>query len=402
MSGLSTIRKAKNLWVFADQAVVSGSNFFVAIVLSRILGLEGYGRFVLIWMGVLFMSSIQQSLIIQPYFTLRSRKENVQSYVNDLLIIQLGFSLLVLIVAFLISMIYPPALIEGLDAQMLRWISVCASVFLLQDLVKRMVISEISSKWAIAMDIVAFGMQPIIWIIGSSLMSWKLIHVLSSMSLLLAISALIGFVLLKPNFVEVRWRQTIKEHWSFGKYLFGTSILQWFSGNYFILLAAPILGAAAVGGLRLIQNLLGLLHVIFQALENLVPNHLAFTLKKKGHQEMLNAFWSQYAQYGIITAVLLLFLAVFGKPLLGLLYGVENQDLISLVYVYCLIYVLIYSGTMLRFLLRTLEQNHVIFKVYILTTAFSLIFAVPMVKSWGLSGVLAGLLIVQVLIFNTI
>ncbi len=50
-------------WVLADQTMVSGVNFGTGLILARFLGLEEFGSFTLLWMLVLFINSIQFSMI---------------------------------------------------------------------------------------------------------------------------------------------------------------------------------------------------------------------------------------------------------------------------------------------------------------------------------------------------
>ena len=49
-----------------DQSIVSFSNFLLNISLARILGLESYGFFILVWSSIQFVITIQTSLIISP------------------------------------------------------------------------------------------------------------------------------------------------------------------------------------------------------------------------------------------------------------------------------------------------------------------------------------------------
>jgi len=61
--------------VLADQAMVSGVNFLVGILLARLLGVAEYGRFVLAFSAVLFLNSIQMSLILSPMMVLDEKKD---------------------------------------------------------------------------------------------------------------------------------------------------------------------------------------------------------------------------------------------------------------------------------------------------------------------------------------
>lgn len=65
---INKLRNKKTL-VFLDQIIVSGSNFLLGILLARNLGIEEYGQFALLWLIVLFFSSLQLSFIVSPMLT---------------------------------------------------------------------------------------------------------------------------------------------------------------------------------------------------------------------------------------------------------------------------------------------------------------------------------------------
>ena len=54
---------------FIDQVFISGSNFFISIILLRFLGLEIFGVFSFFWLGILFINLIQLSYIISHMIT---------------------------------------------------------------------------------------------------------------------------------------------------------------------------------------------------------------------------------------------------------------------------------------------------------------------------------------------
>ena len=67
--------KSNKPLVFLDQAIVSGSNFILGILLARNLGIEGYGYYSLIWLVVLFFSSMQLASLISPMMSLGPKKK---------------------------------------------------------------------------------------------------------------------------------------------------------------------------------------------------------------------------------------------------------------------------------------------------------------------------------------
>ena len=84
--------------IFLDQAMVSGSNFLLGILLVRYLGLAEYGTFTLLWMAVLFALGVNQALIIKPLLSIgpKLKGSKQKRYLAGLHSIQFYFSLVLL------------------------------------------------------------------------------------------------------------------------------------------------------------------------------------------------------------------------------------------------------------------------------------------------------------------
>src|SRR5947208_6697074 len=63
-------RSSSEMWALADQALISGMNFGTSVLLARTLGLEQFGVFSLGWLAVLFVNSLQMSLVISPMISI--------------------------------------------------------------------------------------------------------------------------------------------------------------------------------------------------------------------------------------------------------------------------------------------------------------------------------------------
>jgi hypothetical protein len=63
-------RGAQWNWALLDQALVSGTNFLMGVLLVRYLGFEQYGLFVLAWMAVQFVMGVQNALIVSPMMSI--------------------------------------------------------------------------------------------------------------------------------------------------------------------------------------------------------------------------------------------------------------------------------------------------------------------------------------------
>ena len=71
--------RAKTRLVLLDQALVSGGNFLIGMLLARYLGPGGYGQFVLSYNIILFIAGIQGALVVSPMMVLGGARHGVQA-----------------------------------------------------------------------------------------------------------------------------------------------------------------------------------------------------------------------------------------------------------------------------------------------------------------------------------
>jgi O-antigen/teichoic acid export membrane protein len=64
---------------------------------------------------------------------------------------------------------------------------------------------------------------------------------------------------------------------------------------------------------------------------------------------------------------------------------------------FCLLYVIVFLGYPLRYAIRTLENTRLIFFSFIVSSAFSILCAYPVIKTFGIYGVVAGLMATQLI-----
>jgi O-antigen/teichoic acid export membrane protein len=388
----------QNKWfTFADQALVSGVNFLLGILLARFMGVESYGVFALAWMSVLFAASLQQAFVIAPLYTLGPKQANKQAWLTGQntiqLLISLGMIPLIFFGTTILSFFYPQWNMPLLPTIL----SLLVAVHLFNDYLRRVNFLNHSPKKALIMDVIGYGLQPLLIAL---LWNMNLLSISTALiSVLLANVLSIAFALFTSRF-EVSTQGlglSLKANWDYSKFLIGTAILQWFSGNYFMLVAAAVIGPVAIGAVRIAQNIMGVLHVIFIALENIVPVKAAEALNAGGTQSMMQFFKKVSLQTAVPVFGLIGLIAWQRSLILELLYDSFLELNASLLLAFCGIYVLVYLGTQLRFIIRTVEKNQRVFLSYIITSALSLISANYIIQTFDVMGVVFGIAAVQII-----
>lgn len=386
----------KRLTVLADQALVSGSNFVLGIVLARVLGLEGYGEYALAWMVVLFASSLHQAFMVSPLYVLMPAQQDRGAYAAALLRVQNVISWAAGAALFGALWIAQVTALVPLEMPVIASIAAVAVAFIHQDMLRRVLFALDRTQTALVLDVVAYGAQVPLVLVAAQLGAVQVSDHLFLIAAALAGPAIVVHLQLARTLNgSMALRQVVAQHWAHGRHLLATAVLQWSSGNVFIAAAGGLLGPAAVGALRMAQNLVGLLHVLFLALENRIPLEAARIRHGEGDGAMLVYMRRTALQAALPTVLLLVALVTFRQPLLELAYGMGHGETSEVLVAFAGLYVLIFLGTFLRFTIRTLQRNQVILLSYVITTGFSAVAAQPMVKSFGLAGVMAGLFIVH-------
>ena len=393
--------KSSKLLVVADQVVVSGGNFLLGLVLIKTLGLREYGLFAMLWLVVLLALSLHQSFITKPLMTLAIQEfsDALTNYFNKLWLWQIKYGLLGMLpitgIAFICHF-------WGYHDEWIAYapiIALISVVYLLQDFLKKVYFLQKEYTRPLLMDLICYaGLFTGLFLLESIGRS----NLGNTLFLLLAVYTISVIMGCKPFFkkdTQTRKLSTtiiLKKHYHFSNWLLGTSILQWLSGNVYLITAASILGTTAVGALRMAQNIVGLCHLLFLAMENIVPSEAAQHFSLQGQKKLLQYLKSISLKMGALTLLLLAGLSLIAPLLIQWFYGEHFKAYSYVVWGYSLLYVFVFLGFPIRYFFRTLQFTKPIFIAYSVSTLFSLSAAFYLVNAYGISGVIIGLILSQI------
>ncbi|MFI8741202.1 hypothetical protein [Stutzerimonas zhaodongensis] len=391
-------RGAQWNWALLDQALVSGTNFLMGVLLVRYLGFEQYGLFVLAWMAVQFVMGVQNALIVSPMMSIAPKLSGTRRsgyYAATLRLQTLLIALAALLVGALslIPTVYRPQwLAEGATLPLVS----CMVFLQLQDFLRRNLFSRLAPQRAFYVDLIAYGAQlPLMLMVVAVYPSFQ--AALLSIVAAMLVSILVGGRWLpRAEGQALNTRDVAVRHWHSSRWLLGSTLLQWLSDNYFLIIAGVVLGPAAVGAIRGAQNLLALTHIFFLGLENVVPGEAS----QRFHHDGIPALRGYLVRISLVllasTGLVAALAAQFSRPLLNLAYGAADPISVEALGWYVPIYLLVALALPLRAGLRTLEQTRAIFFAYVLGTAFALLAARALVTDFGVAGVMFGILVNQV------
>jgi len=400
MSRFQSLLGGREIWALADQAVVSATNFLTNVVIARALGVTQYGVFALSWLALLFVNSIQNALIVAPMMSIGSKTidERRPHYFGAVVIQQLCFAVFSL-AGINLAVRAVAVYFHQPDLNQLSWpLSITVFAYLVQDFFRRYLFATKQRRRAFLNDAMSYVPQLLIIVLFAKTGSLTTVRALWTIAFTSMFGIAAGIIWLeKVSHSGSEFRSVVSQHWKFSRWLIPSGMMEWTS-SYLFLMAAPIyFGAVAAGALRSAQNIVGVAHIWFLGLENVVPAETARTLHNHGIHAAEKYILRIIAVWGTITGLFILMISVAPSFWLQLAYGTKYLEYGHLLRLYGILYLLAFLGGPLRASLQALEFTAPIFWSYCVMTVFSIIFAVPFVKWFGLSGVIIGSIATQII-----
>jgi O-antigen/teichoic acid export membrane protein len=197
------------------------------------------------------------------------------------------------------------------------------------------------------------------------------------------------------SFSEIgKWKNYLTLHFSQGLWLLMVAVLQWGSNNLFVLTSGILIGIEALGALRLVQSLFGVLNVLLQTFENYVLPQ-ATRLYTKSVTESKMYLRSISGKAALIFGSVLLLLCLFSTSVITLAGGEKYAEYSYLMKGMALLYFILFIGYPIRMSIRMLILNKSFFTGYLISFLFTLATYNFFIQHWQLGGVIAGLIINQ-------
>lgn len=379
----------KNILPLIDQAIVSGGNALIQIIMLRVFGLDEYGVYAFVMIFIMGFLSMNQAVIVLPFQVFFSKGIYESKTINTL---QFQFLLVVVFISLLFGGLN--FLFGWIDTSLILPVCLYGVGYLLNDFVRKKMFVHDAYKRVVIHDILVLTVQLIL--IGVTFfMGLSMIDYLYFIGLVLITIEFFFFG--KFNFYGVS-KSVYKEHWVFSKWLIASTFTQWFSGNLLISSAGIIMGTWALGVVRIGQTINGVLGVLFQLMEAYFPSKVSAEYQKNGLLG-LKIFLKKIAfKATSLTVLIALMILLVKDQLIELLYGQDLVQYSFIMYWFTTLLVISVLNIVLRFYIRTLSMNRIVFESYVLLFLYSVISSTFLVHNWGLNGIGFGLVSGQLLI----
>ena len=390
MKKIAEILRRPSSLVFTDQLIFSGSNFMLTFLLARKLSISDFGIFSTVLLVTYLLVGIFNALIVQP-FQISVAKGFSRKSLG--FVFQASLALIFICTLLMSAVKFLP--ISALDFFKTNFpaIIMFVSSYLFQDFLRKILLVIDFVKLVVIIDSIFLLAFPLIGF-NENLTLEKSLYLIAFAN---GIASLPGiFYCLRNAEFSLKNKELLQYHLKEGKWLFSASVVQWFSGNFFTLVAGIYLGMNALGALRLVQSFFGVINVILQTVENYyLPKtaQLYYQNKKQEKKTLL----SNLSRGMLVLGFLITAFFIFSEPLIILLGGEKYQDYGFVIKLVSALYFVILYSYPTRISIRVLEQNKAFFIGYCISFVFSVVSFHFLLKYGALYGAVAGLVINQIL-----
>ncbi len=388
--------KYRKVLLLGDQAIFSGTSFLVTIMLARNLTVEEFGWYAGFVLVLYLFTSLISAFVVQPLQVSLPSAADKNGYLTFTFWFQTAISSL--FIAMIPLVLWLPVGLPAGYAPLAGPAVLLSSGFVMQDYFRKRMLAEDRITRAFLLDslLMVGHLAVMVRMMAAPTIS------LSTAMLLLGSGylppLLFGLYASKPLIgLTDTWKHDLRSHLNQGKWLFYSALVQWWAGNLFVVASGFFLGPAALGALRLVQSVFGVLNVLFQTFENYVLPQTASRMHESaedGRRYLRQASGRPL----IFVSLLLLVLFVFSDSIMLLAGGEQFKEYGFLVKGMSVLYALIFAAYPVRIAIRALMMNKVFFQGYVLTFLFGLMSSYLLLSVFHLAGAIAGLIISQLIL----
>lgn len=314
-----------------DQGLYSVNNFLINILLARVILPTAYGEYSVAFSIFLFISGFQNALITEPMSVVGPIQFhlNQKQYLRKLSIINFTLTAFASLLLLIYSAIFPTNSLTYIIIPM-----AISMPFLLNFWFFRRFCYVIESpQKALAGTIVYSAL-----LLGSTLFL-MLNQTFNGVTAyyLMGISGLLGsvFTLIiirkqlshSISINSLSYKQVLSSHWSYGKWVTGSAVINWFNSFIIVPFVAFFVGYAEAGIFRALQNFVQPVQQFLAATTNYLLPKLSAQTKDSDATEIIKKSKKILFFISAVVLIYVILLVCFRTPLINLVYS--NHDYLA-------------------------------------------------------------------------
>ncbi len=376
--------------ILADQALFSGTNFLMTLIIARLLGVSEFGVYAGIVLVIHLLVSGISAWTIQPFQVFyHNKNQDALEYTSFVFLSQLILSLFVVASVVLIAAFF---------YEFSLWSAAFALGFIFHDFGRKYLLATNEVRKSFILDIlVSIGFFVVI-----AAFYFLANNQLSSLFLYLSLAYIAPFIytwtVSNMQMLSVSAFKTyLPKHMKEGKWLFMSALTQWWSGNLFVVASGLYLGAAALGALRLAQSLMGVLNIILQSFENYVLPQTAAKLQD-GLSLGTNYLVDLTRKAALLFLPILMLSFVFSFQIMEIAGGKDFSEYDYALKGLSILYVFVFVSQPIRMMVRAMLLNQHFFVGYLISLVMALLLSNWLLSEYALMGAIIGLIASQFLL----
>lgn len=386
----------KGLVTLADQGVASGTNFLTGVIIGRTLAKEEFGLYMLGFSIVIFLMTLQTSLISSPYTVYSPRLKDTAhfQYTGSSLIHQLAFCTLAILSLALAGV----ALSFGVGPHGLApvvWALVVVITFImLRDYVRRICFASLRMKTAFVLDSCVAVVQICGLLLLSHLGLLSTIHAFWILGLACGLPALGWLIWSRRKFILSIHHalSDLRRNWLLAKWIFAASVASIVSSELYLWFLAGFHGTAVTGVLSACRGAFFLTNPLLMGMANLLGPKTAHAVSCGGRAELDRIVVRSTLAILVPISVICLALIFLGGWLVALMYGPKYVGYGWIVSILALIPLIASLSLPTNCALLAIERPDAIFKSYLASGAVTLLLGIPLVSTYGVGGAAVAML----------
>ena len=391
--GLSPEAARRAAVTMTDQCFASGTNFAVGVVVARLAGAPGLGAFALAYAAWILLNTLHRALVTDPMAISRDvggerESENLrQGFAAE---IYLGLVATAVFIAIGVVLIAAGQRTFG-DGMLAvaPWL-----IFLdLQDYWRWIGFMKGQPGKSLVNDVVFAIAQIVAFLVIDVTGIHSVFAVVSAWGVGAVAGALYGLrqFSVRPG-LSGGW-SLLRRGWHMSKWLAGTAVTNWGAGQVYLIVAAGLLGAAALGGLKAAQALVtGPSSIVIHAGGSFGLPEASRALADRGWSGLRRVSWWISAA-GLLSVGVFGVVVIFdGAELLRLFYGASFIRYEPATRLTAVAFVISAFGLGPILTLKALKRTRQLFNVQLITLAVSIPAVAILAEAYGVTGAAAAAL----------
>ena len=389
----------KGALALIDQGLLSGSNFLIGILLARWLSRDEYGAYALGFSIFLFLSGFHNAFFLEPMSVLgpESYSRCLPSYVKKLL--GLHF-----VMAFLLSVL------AGAGVLLLRFftadpalrsamwgVAIAVPLILFHWLCRRAVYLKLAPGLAVVSSAAYCTALVFLLLAFKRSISPFTGFLIQSLAAIPAIALLLFYLKSEvnpqpgPSTLDV-----LREHWRYGRWVVGSAIVYWLSGNAYYVIVGALLPMQDLAALRALRNFTLPLAQALVAINLLVLPWASSRFGEEGGLGLQRRTRQLTLLFGGGALVYFCIIWLLGGRIMNFLYAGRYNEFSHLLALATAPLLLIAASMGSEVAVQVMQAPSEIFLAYGISGAITVLVGVASTHYWGLLGGLIGILISSV------